>query len=247
MSEVAGHFDRRARSYVGEDRHRIYAERLVEVTPLQVGDRFLDVAVGTGFAALAAQRAGAKVIGVDISPEMVEESRRRGIAAVVADACALPFPDRSFDVVCCASALAYMDEVVALREFHRVLEPEGLLSFSTMRAGHPTRAATFRQCAERSGITLEDPNERLGSEARAIAVMEDARFEVERVVVGTVELPVRTPSEAWEGLFQNPLSSELRRQPEVVIDGVRRRFIETYDIKVTSADVLYVVGRAGPA
>ena len=77
--------------------------------------------------------------------------------------------------------------------------------------------------------------------------MEDARFEVERVVVGTVELPVRTPLEAWEGSFQNPLSSELRRQPDAVIDEVRRRFIETYDIKVTSADVLYVVGRADPA
>ncbi len=246
MSEIASHFDGRARAYVGEDWHRIYAERLVELTPLRAGDRVLDVAVGTGFAALAAQERGAEVVGVDISPEMVEEARRHGIAAVVGDAVDLPFPDRSFNVVLCSSALAYMDEAVALREFNRVLEPEGLVSLSTMRVGHPTPGATFRRCAARYGITLIDPNEPLGSETHAAAALKTARFEVERIVPGTVDLPAQPPLTAWKRSLRNPLSAELRLQPEAVINEVREAFLESYDIRATSAEVLYVIGRAGP-
>jgi ubiquinone/menaquinone biosynthesis C-methylase UbiE len=69
------------------------------------GRAVLDVGTGTGRAALALATAGASVIGVDASAEMLDVARRRASEAGavvrfdVADAHALPFGDREFDLV----------------------------------------------------------------------------------------------------------------------------------------------------
>src|SRR5207248_582284 len=61
----------------------------------------LDVACGTGVAATRAAASGARVTGIDFSPEMIAEARRRhpAIGFQTADAEALPFPDACFDAV----------------------------------------------------------------------------------------------------------------------------------------------------
>ena len=65
----------------------------------------LDVACGTGNAAIPAAAAGGEVTGLDITPELFEDARRRAAEAgveiewVEGDAEDLPFEDGSFDVV----------------------------------------------------------------------------------------------------------------------------------------------------
>jgi SAM-dependent methyltransferase len=65
----------------------------------------LDVATGTGNAAIRAAEAGANVVGLDLTPELFEAARRRAEAArvhvdwVAGDAEGLPFGDESFDRV----------------------------------------------------------------------------------------------------------------------------------------------------
>jgi len=109
-------------------------ERLVEHLDPQPGERFLDVATGTGAVALRAARAGADVTGVDLAPALVETARRRagheGLSAdfKVGDAENLPFEDGSFDVV--ASAIGVMfapDHAAVARELARVCRPGGRL------------------------------------------------------------------------------------------------------------------------
>jgi ubiquinone/menaquinone biosynthesis C-methylase UbiE len=100
---------------------------------LEPGERFLDVAAGTGGLSLPAARLGAQVLATDWSPAMIErlESRAReeGLRDThgrVMDCHALDLPDDSFDV--CGSQFGVMlvpDQPRALREMVRVTRPGG--------------------------------------------------------------------------------------------------------------------------
>ena len=79
--------------------------RLVEACGIGPGMKVLDVATGTGNAAIPAAATGAEVIASDLTPELFEAGRKRAAAEgveldwVEADAENLPFADQSFDVV----------------------------------------------------------------------------------------------------------------------------------------------------
>ena len=78
---------------------------LVRACGVRAGDRVLDVAAGSGNAAIPAAAAGATVTAIDLTPELFDAGRRiaaeRGVELewVEADAEALPFADNGFDVV----------------------------------------------------------------------------------------------------------------------------------------------------
>ena len=84
---------------------QVVSELLIEALDVHSTERVLDVATGSGNAALAAARRGCAVTGVDYVPALLERARRRAEAEgltvefVEGDAEALPFPDASFDVV----------------------------------------------------------------------------------------------------------------------------------------------------
>jgi demethylmenaquinone methyltransferase / 2-methoxy-6-polyprenyl-1,4-benzoquinol methylase len=100
---------------------------LVSRLPVGPDDTVLDVACGTGAVALELVRQkGCSVVGVDQSPEMLAEARRRAPATrfVEASAQQLPFEDASFDGLTAAYLLRYLDDLPAgLQELARVLRP----------------------------------------------------------------------------------------------------------------------------
>jgi demethylmenaquinone methyltransferase/2-methoxy-6-polyprenyl-1,4-benzoquinol methylase len=106
---------------------------LVTQTEAGPGDRVLDVATGTGLVARALVRAhGCRVVGVDQSPEMLAEARRRAngdFELVEASADALPFADGEFDALTFTYLLRYVDDPAAtLRELARVVRPGGTIA-----------------------------------------------------------------------------------------------------------------------
>jgi SAM-dependent methyltransferase len=114
------------------------AARLVKFARVGAGQRVLDVACGTGVVAITAARVGAKVTGLDLTPELLERARENSAVAEVeidwreGDAEALPFQDGAFDVV--LSQFGHMfapRPEVAIREMLRVLKPHGTIAFST--------------------------------------------------------------------------------------------------------------------
>jgi demethylmenaquinone methyltransferase/2-methoxy-6-polyprenyl-1,4-benzoquinol methylase len=115
---------------LGQDaRWRRFVVTLTEAGP---GDRVLDVATGTGLVARALVREhGCRVVGVDQSPEMLAEARRRvngNVELVEASADALPFADGEFDALTFTYLLRYVDDPAAtLRELARVVRPGGTI------------------------------------------------------------------------------------------------------------------------
>ena len=108
------------------------AELLCEAVDLRSGQQVLDVASGTGNAALAAARRFGDVIATDYVPALLEQARLRSeaeglpIGIQVADAEQLPFPDASFDVVLSTfGAMFAPDHEQVARELMRVCRPGG--------------------------------------------------------------------------------------------------------------------------
>ena len=106
---------------------------LLEAAQIAPGQRILDVATGTGAAAIAAKNLvgpSGEVLAGDISANMLEVARRKqansGIKFEQFDGQKLPFPDAFFDRVICQFGLAFFDDPGrGLLEFNRVLKPEG--------------------------------------------------------------------------------------------------------------------------
>jgi len=92
------------------------------------GDRVLDACCGTGDLAIAAQRAGGRVTGVDFSEPMLERARAKSgeVEWIQGDALALPFADGSFDAATVGFGVRNLEDLEAgLRELRRVLRPCG--------------------------------------------------------------------------------------------------------------------------
>ena len=110
------------------------AEGLAQNAGLRAGDRVLDVATGSGNAALAAARCGCEVTGIDYVPALLERARARAAAEGLeiefaeGDAEHLAFPDASFDaVLSCLGVMFAPDQERAAAELVRVCRPGGTI------------------------------------------------------------------------------------------------------------------------
>lgn len=106
--------------------------RLVELAGVGLGQAVLDVACGTGNAALPAAGAGAAVTALDITPALLQAGAARAAAAdlpvtwVQGDATALPFEDAGFDrVLSCVGAQFCGDQEATAGELRRVCRRGG--------------------------------------------------------------------------------------------------------------------------
>lgn len=90
------------------------------------GGDLLEVGCGTGLILERLARKCRSAKGVDLSEGMLEKARERGLDATLGSATALPFDDKSFDVVCSFKVLAHVPEIAtALDEMVRVTRPGG--------------------------------------------------------------------------------------------------------------------------
>ena len=116
----------------------LVAEQLCDTADLRAGWHVLDVATGSGNAAIAAARLGCRVTGVDYVPALLDRGRRRAdaeglrVELVEGDAESLPFADDSFDAVLSVfgSMFAPNHEQTAA-ELLRVCRPGGTIALAS--------------------------------------------------------------------------------------------------------------------
>lgn len=200
--------------------HRSLTELLTQSLPPLSGLRVLDVASGLGEPALTFARLVADdghITAVEISSEFVQaiaaSARATGIDnldAIQAEACELPFPDGSFDVVTSRLGAMYFVPISqAMAEIRRVLVPGGKVALLTW--GMPEQGTFFASCVfpflARSHIQPPpsdaptpfrfSPPNRLTSELKAVGFQDvtEERCIVEMIWPGP-------PSELWDCLYE---------------------------------------------
>jgi ubiquinone/menaquinone biosynthesis C-methylase UbiE len=244
---LAGVFDRAAATYddPGGGYHDEFGERLVRASGVRACDRVLDVACGRGAvlepAARVVGRRG-RVIGVDLSTEMVrlagERAATAGLEAATAvmDAEQLDLPDESFDAVLCAFGVFFLPNPErAMAEFRRVLVPGGTVALSTWGAEDPrwdweiallSDIAVERRAVQRP---FDQP-------AELEALLVDAGFGDVRVEASHLEVEFADAEEWWawkwsysyRGILEQlaparveRLRAEAEQRLETMTDGLR--------------------------
>jgi SAM-dependent methyltransferase len=132
--------------------HNVTLE-LIERCRIGEGSYVLDVGCGVGATpSFLAKELGCRVVGVDITPKMIERARARvdqeslsGLVELrVADARALPFEDDTFDAVICESVVVFLDDKQrAVDEFVRVTRPGGYVGMTEVTLLKPTDDQEF--------------------------------------------------------------------------------------------------------
>jgi ubiquinone/menaquinone biosynthesis C-methylase UbiE len=172
---------------------RPFAEALLDLAGLGVGETLLDVACGTGvIARLARMRAGprARTVGVDLSAAMLAGARdlapdidwREGEAA------RLPVASKeTFDVVSCHQGLQFFaDKHAAIREMRRVLVPGGRLALGMWRSVEEIPLIRdLQQIAERHVGTVVDRRHSFGDPLAVGRALTEAGFQASRLEIVT--------------------------------------------------------------
>jgi len=133
----------------GQDRR--WKRRLVALAQPCAGARAVDLATGTGDIAFELAAAGAEVVGVDVTPRMIELANAKAGTAehapffMVGDMIALPFANDSFDLATAGYGLRNVPDLrAAIGEIHRVLKAGGTaLSLDFNRPSNPIVRAIY--------------------------------------------------------------------------------------------------------
>jgi SAM-dependent methyltransferase len=184
-----------------------FAAAALRALSLSPGDRLLDVAAGTGGAAMMAEQAGAEVVALDASPAMAARVRARAerVCAVAMDAARLGFADGTFKAALSVFGIILCpDPVGALREMARVVERRGRVVVVTWT--EPDRyeliqrvlaAVTAVRGPQPAPAGPPPPQLRYAERAACSALFRDAGFTVEELE--RVEAFLERRSARWLG------------------------------------------------
>ncbi len=150
------------------------------VVPLLQGQEVLELGCGTGHLQAALARAGMRHAGLDLSPPMLRQARRRlrasGLAPYLlrADAGRLPFASACFSDIVATFPAPYILQPTTLAEVRRVLRPTGQLV--VVDGGHLHRPGLYGAAVAR----IYDPAPAHAGAERYRAALEGAGFRVEQ-------------------------------------------------------------------
>jgi ubiquinone/menaquinone biosynthesis C-methylase UbiE len=173
--------------------------------------RIADIACGTGILADRIERElhPAEMYGVDMSEGMLNQANARstGVQWLRGPAEQLPLDDEALDAVVTTSAFHFFDQAAALREFHRVLSPGGLVavaalstrqtllqaaSASKWKPAHHASSTEMRRLFESAGFTINDQHRvRRPLVTRAIPDLITVGVKPRLASTATAELPAR--------------------------------------------------------
>jgi ubiquinone/menaquinone biosynthesis C-methylase UbiE len=236
--------------YLGPILFQSYAEDLAARLAVDPNSSVLELACGTGILTRKLRDrlpASVKLIATDLNEPMFRNAagkfqKSEAVEWKQADACALPFEDRSFDAVVCQFGFMFVpDKALSAREAHRVLKPGGVFLFNVWdsfeenplgRLAHETIASFF----EKDPPTFYQVPFGYHDQDEIKRVLEEAGFGKTRIDVVAKESGASRPEDAAQGLVHgNPVAVAItERDPALlpvitraVADALKKRFGET--------------------
>jgi SAM-dependent methyltransferase len=222
---------------------RALAGSLLDAAAVGAGTRVLDVGCGPGVVCGLAAARGAAPTGVDVSPGMLAEARRRlpEVAFVEADVVALPFASGSFDACVGGFVLNHLPAPeAALADLARVLAPGGALALSLWEP--PARNRWLGLVAEalaEAGVATPPElaggpdSYRFADRAEMLALLRGAGLRDARVERIETVARCSDGDELWEGVLTGSVrtSTTILHQSATVRQRVRaalERRLEAY-------------------
>lgn len=223
---------------------------LLDLIPLQNGQKVLDVATGTGIMAIAsAEIVGStgKVIGVDFSSGMLAQAEQKiqtlglqNIELIAADAEYINFEDESFDVIFCSTAIVYFQDIpAALNKWYRFLKKGGTVGFSCCSEESCDAPTIISACAK-NGISLVSINEPTGTIQKCHHLMQAAGFE--DIEVKTQQFGFYRSLEqakAWNGGWFHPRENPLLNLSSPQMEELKAEYRREVEAKATEQGVWY--------
>ncbi|HEY2865365.1 MAG TPA: class I SAM-dependent methyltransferase [Casimicrobiaceae bacterium] len=234
-------------------RHAI--EPLLDATAVQSGSNVLEVCCGPGYGVAAALARGARAIGVDFAPAMVEAAKRLFPVAHFeqGDAEALRFEACVFDAVICAFGVNHLqDPDRAIAEMYRVLRPGGNFAFTMWCVPEKSKFHQLVLESIRSHGTLDvplpvaPPPFRFSEPDACTAVLRRAGFADPRVIEIPLSFRPRTVTQVLDLTYSavrmemilNLQTAQAREQiHRAIVEGAKRFRIRS-EIEVPMPAVL---------
>jgi SAM-dependent methyltransferase len=229
-------WQRAAQGYIGsfEAATSLFAAALLDAAEVGVGAKVLDVACGAGLVSGLAASRGAQVTGIDFSPNMLAQARRRHPAVEFreGDAEALPFDDGVFDAVVISFGVHHFPfPSRALSEGGRVLRRGGRIAFSTWASPrehvlHRIVTEAVREAGDSSASLPTPPGGAVNETAACLRLLADAGFQPPslRAEILKASVPVESAARLVEVLEAGTvrMAAALRAQPADKRDAIVR-------------------------
>jgi SAM-dependent methyltransferase len=220
-------------------------DRVVAALEIEPGTRVLDVACGTGGVALRAARAGADVVGIDISADQLTKARRAAEEEGLAirfeegDAQELPYADAEFGAVASVfGAIFAPDQERTAAELARVCRPGGRLALTAWPKDE------WSDVAERAGRTFPPgPDAREWAREEHIRSLLGDEFDLE-LATGEWRVEAASGEELWElaSTSMPPLRAWLAEQSDEMRAHAKRVYLEYLASGVLARNYVLVLG-----
>jgi ubiquinone/menaquinone biosynthesis C-methylase UbiE len=244
LTTVSGIFDRAAPTY---DRAAFpfftpFGEQLVERASIRPDERVIDVGCGAGAALRPAAERAREAVGIDLSAKMAERARAAapGAEVLVGDGGTLPFGAGRFEVVLSAFTVFFFAEPGdALREWRRVLTPDGRLALMTWGDSDPrwdweraVRGTFLPEIAQGRLATLDAALERVkrfDDPAKVERELRRGGFETDGVEEHAIEFRFPDEQAWWDWNWSHGTRAFLEELPEPARERFRAQANEAME------------------